>query len=141
MAVGKEAPDIDLKDPNGKNIKLSSLKGKVVLLDFWASWCGPCRVEMPNVVSVYKKYKDKGFTVYSVSLDKEANAWKNSIAALGMVWENHVSDLKYWQSEAALRYGVQGIPAAYLLDRNGIIIAKDGLRGPALEQKVAEVIQ
>lgn len=140
IAVGKPAPEIDLKTPDGKNIKLSSLKGKVVLLDFWASWCGPCRMEMPNVVAAYKKYKDKGFTVYSVSLDKDATAWKNAINGLGMIWENHVSDLKWWQCEAAQRYGIQGIPAAFLLDRDGVIVAKD-LRGPALEQKLAELIK
>ena len=140
VAIGKPAPDIDLKNPEGKNIKLSSLKGKVVLLDFWASWCGPCRMEMPNVVAAYKKYKDKGFTVYSVSLDKDATAWKNAIGTLGMTWENHVSDLKWWQSEVVPRYGIQGIPAAYLLDRNGIIIAAN-LRGEALDQKIAEVIK
>lgn len=140
VGIGKPAPDIDLPDPNGKKIKLSSLKGKVVLLDFWASWCGPCRVEMPNVVAAYKKYKDKGFTVYSVSLDKDGAAWKNSISSLGMVWENHVSDLKFWQSEAAARYGVQGIPAVFLLDKDGIIVATN-LRGPALEQKLSELLK
>ena len=140
IGVGKPAPDIDLKDPSGKSIKLSSLKGKVVLLDFWASWCGPCRQEMPNVVATYKKYKDKGFTVYSVSLDKDANAWKNAITNLGMIWENHVSDLKWWQSEAAMRYGVEGIPSAFLLDRNGVIVATN-LRGAELEKKVQELIK
>jgi thiol-disulfide isomerase/thioredoxin len=140
IAVGQPAPEIDLKTPDGKNIKLSSLKGKVVLLDFWASWCGPCRMEMPNVVEAYKKYKDKGFTVYSVSLDKEAGAWKNAIHNLGMTWENQVSDLKFWQCEAAVRYGVQGIPAAFLLDKNGVIVATN-LRGEALQQKIAELIQ
>lgn len=140
VSIGKMAPEINLKDPNGKAIPLSSLKGKVVLIDFWASWCGPCRMEMPNVVAAYKKYKDKGFTVYSVSLDKDANAWKNSINALGMVWENHVSDLKWWQCEAAQVYGVQGIPAAFLLDRDGKIVATN-LRGPALDEKIGELIK
>lgn len=139
-AIGAQAPEIDLPTPDGKNIKLSSLKGKVVLVDFWASWCGPCRVEMPNVVNTYNKYKSKGFTVYSVSLDKEAGAWKNSIKSLGMMWENHVSDLKYWQCEAAQRYGVNGIPATFLLDKEGKIVATN-LRGPALEAKVAELLK
>jgi thiol-disulfide isomerase/thioredoxin len=140
IAIGKPAPEIDLKDPDGNVIKLSSLKGKVVLLDFWASWCGPCRMEMPNVVAAYKKYNSKGFTVYSVSLDKDANAWKNAIKMLGMEWPNHVSDLKWWQSEAALKYGIQGIPAAFLLDRNGIIVGAN-LRGEALDKKIAETLQ
>lgn len=139
VSVGKEAPEIDLKNPEGKSIKLSSLRGKVVLLDFWASWCGPCRMEMPNVVAAYNKYKSKGFTVYSVSLDKDAAAWKGAIERLGMNWENQVSDLKWWQCEAALKYGIQGIPAAFLLDKNGIIVGTN-LRGSALEEKIAELL-
>lgn len=140
VSVGSMAPEIDLPTPEGKNIKLSSLKGKVVLLDFWASWCGPCRVEMPNVVAAYNKYKDKGFTVYSVSLDKDATAWKKSIGSLGMTWENQVSDLKFWQSAAAATYGVQGIPAAFLLDREGKIVATN-LRGAELDRKISELIK
>ncbi len=139
VEIGKPAPEIDLKTPDGNSIKLSSLKGKVVLLDFWASWCGPCRMEMPNVVAAYKKYKDKGFTIYSVSLDKDMNAWKNSIKQLGMTWENQVSDLKFWQCEAAVRYGVNGIPAAFLINRDGVIVASN-LRGQALDQKLAELL-
>ncbi len=140
VGIGQPAPEIDLKTPEGKNIKLSSLKGKVVLLDFWASWCGPCRMEMPNVVAAYKKYKDRGFEIYSVSLDRDGNAWRNAINGLGMTWESNVSDLKFWQSDAAVRYGINSIPAAYLLDRNGVIVATN-LRGPALEQKIGELIQ
>ncbi len=140
VSIGQPAPEIALPNPDGKVIKLSSLKGKVVLLDFWASWCGPCRMEMPNVVAAYHKYKDKGFTVYSVSLDKDANSWRNAIKGLGMEWENHVSDLKWWQSEVVPLYSIQGIPMAFLLDRDGKIIATN-LRGPALDEKLAEILK
>jgi len=140
VSIGSMAPEINLPDPSGKKIALSSLKGKVVLIDFWASWCGPCRMEMPNVVAAYNKYKSKGFTVYSVSLDKTKDAWVNAIKALNMPWENHVSDLKWWQCEAAAVYGVQGIPAAFLIDRDGKIVATN-LRGAALDAKIAELIK
>ena len=120
-------------------MKLSSTKGKVVLLDFWASWCGPCRRENPNVVRTYEEYKDKGFTVFSVSLDKQADKWKAAIEKDNLVWNTHVSDLKGWSSKAGKAYGVSGIPATFLIDENGKIIAKN-LRGSQLEQKLKEVL-
>jgi len=131
-AVGEDAPDIKLTDPTGKVIALSSLKGKVVLLDFWASWCGPCRKENPNVVRAYDIYKDKGFTVYSVSLDNNKDNWTQAILKDGLKWESHVSDLKGWQSSAAQLYGVRGIPATFLLDKDGKVVATN-LRGESLE--------
>lgn len=135
----KMAPEIALKNPQGKVIKLSSLRGKYVLIDFWASWCGPCRQENPNVVRLYNKYKDKGFTVYSVSLDKDPEAWKRAITADGLVWPNHVSDLLHWNSPMPSLYGFQGIPYTVLVDKEGKIIAT-GLRGPSLEQKLVELL-
>lgn len=138
LGVGKEAPEIALPDPNGKEIKLSSLKGKYVLVDFWASWCKPCRAENPNVVAAYKKYKNKGFEILSVSLDKSKGAWTNAIAADNMNWK-HVSDLKFWNSEAAQTYGVNSIPFTLLLDPEGKIVAKN-LRGPALHNKLEELL-
>jgi len=137
-ATSQLAPDIQLEDPNGNVIALSSLKGKVVLLDFWASWCKPCRQENPNVVAAYNKYKNEGFTIYSVSLDEDKAAWEKAIVADNLSWVNHVSDLKGWQSSAAALYGVQSIPASFLIDANGAIIGQN-LRGAALEQKLQEV--
>lgn len=138
-AIGAMAPDLAFPDPEGKIRKLSDLRGKVVLLDFWASWCGPCRRESPNVRNVYAKYHDQGFEVFSVSLDRDANNWKKAIADDKLVWPNHVSDLKYWSSEAAAIYGVRSIPSMFLIDREGRIVAKD-LRGAALENAVRELI-
>jgi thiol-disulfide isomerase/thioredoxin len=137
-AIGSPAPDIELTDPQGKVRKLSSLKGKVVLIDFWASWCGPCRKENPNVVAIYNKYKDKGFEVFSVSLDKDRDSWLAAIAKDNLVWPNHVSDLKYWKSAGAAVYGVTAIPYTVLVDKKGIIVAKK-LRGEELEIQVKEL--
>lgn len=138
--AGIQAPEISMKNPEGKEIKLSSLRGKIVLIDFWASWCGPCRQESPNVVKAYNKYKDKGFTVYSVSLDDDAASWKRAIKADGLIWPNHVSDLKKWASPMPQLYGFNGIPYTVLLDKQGKIIATN-LRGPALEQKLSELLK
>ena len=133
------APEIELTDPDGNKLALSSLRGQVVLIDFWASWCVPCRQENPNVVRMYNEYKDKGFTIYSVSLDEKHDAWVNAIEADQLSWPNHVSDLAGWQSSAAAAYGVNAIPATFLIDKDGKVIAKD-LRGPALEQKLQEIL-
>lgn len=139
-AIGAQAPDIALTDPDGKIRKLSSLKGKVVLIDFWASWCGPCRKENPNVVAVYQKYHDLGFEIYSVSLDKDRDSWLKAIAKDNLLWPDHVSDLKYWKSEGAAAYGVTSIPYTVLVDKKGRIVAKK-LRGEELENKVKELLK
>jgi thiol-disulfide isomerase/thioredoxin len=144
IQVGMDAPDISLNSPDGKKYTLSSLKGKVVLLDFWASWCGPCRKNNPHVVEIYNKYKDKGFTVYSVSLDgidsrtrerfatdeeykagleQCKNQWKTAIANDQLTWPYHVSELAKWDTQASRLYGVQGIPKTFLIDRKGKIAA------------------
>lgn len=137
-SVGSIAPDLAFPDPDGNIRKLSDLRGKVVLLDFWASWCRPCRGENPHVVSMYQKYHDKGFEVFSVSLDRNKESWKRAIAADGLVWPNHVSDLKYWSSEAARTYGVSSIPCTFLLDQDGRIIAKN-LRGESLTKALQQI--
>jgi peroxiredoxin len=138
-AQGALAPEINLPTPEGKTLALSSLRGKYVLLDFWASWCGPCRQENPNIVRAYNKFKDKGFTIYSVSLDQDKGKWVKAIESDGLVW-HHVSDLAYWNSAAGAAYGIKAIPQSFLLDPQGHIIAKN-LRGAALEAKLAEVLK
>jgi peroxiredoxin len=137
--VGDVAPDISLANPSGQKMSLSDLKGQVVLLDFWASWCGPCRRENPNVVKTYNEYKDKGFTVFSVSLDKSKDRWVGAIQKDGLVWENHVSDLKGWSSSGAKKYGVRGIPATFLIDENGVIKAVN-VRGGKLESELKKML-
>lgn len=137
-AVGQPAPEIALPNPEGKIVPLSSMKGQYVLVDFWAKWCGPCRQENPNVVRAFQKYKDKGFTVYGVSLDRSREDWLQAIEQDNLTW-THVSDLKYWQSEAAKTYNITGIPFSLLLDPNGVIIEKN-LRGAALHAKLEEIL-
>ncbi|HMQ00731.1 MAG TPA: TlpA disulfide reductase family protein [Cyclobacteriaceae bacterium] len=137
LAIGQEAPEIALPSPDGEVVKLSSLRGQYVLIDFWAKWCRPCRIENPNVVRMYNRFHDKGFEIYGVSLDRTKEDWLQAIEEDKLTWV-HVSDLKFWQSEAALRYGVEAIPFTVLLDPDGKIIAKN-LRGKALEQKLEEI--
>ena len=139
VSIGSVAPEVILSDTNGKDIALSSLRGKYVLLDFWAGWCGPCRMENPNILKNYLKYKDKGFEVYQVSLDRSRSDWVNAIKKDNLIWYN-VSDLKYFQSEAAAIYNIDRIPKGFLLDPNGVIIAKDiELRGNRLGEKLNEI--
>jgi thiol-disulfide isomerase/thioredoxin len=134
---GFEAPDLAGMTPDSSTYALSKMRGKVVLVDFWASWCGPCRKENPNVKANYEKYKSKGFDILGVSLDRDAAAWKNAIQSDGLVW-HHISDLKGWQSTHAALYSVTSIPQTVLVDKNGRIIARN-IRGEALGQKLAEI--
>jgi peroxiredoxin len=138
-AVGQVAPEISLPNPDGQVVPLSSLRGKYVLVDFWAKWCGPCRRENPNIVRAYNQFKDKGFTVYGVSLDRSREDWLQGIREDGLTW-THVSDLKFWQSEAAKTYNITAIPFSILLDPDGVIIAKN-LRGKALDDKLEEIFK
>jgi thiol-disulfide isomerase/thioredoxin len=135
---GKVAPNFTQAKIDGTKMNLSDLKGNVVLIDFWASWCGPCRKENPNVVRLYEKYKNDGFTVMSVSLDKDKQAWLDAIKKDKLSWPNHVSDLKFWQNEAAKMYKVTGIPFTVLIDKEGKIINKN-LRGEELEQTLKSI--
>lgn len=138
MAAGKPAPDFTEAYANGDSLSLSDLKGSVVLLDFWASWCGPCRRENPNVVKLYKKYKEDGFTVLSVSLDKTKAPWLAAIEKDQLIWPYHVSDLGGWNSRVPKLYGVRGIPFTVLIDQEGNIV-RTKLRGPELETELARI--
>ena len=137
VSIGSDAPEIALPTPAGPIMRLSDLRGKYVLIDFWASWCGPCRRENPNVIKTYATYKDKGFEIFGVSLDQEKAAWINAIAKDQLTWP-HVSDLQYWNSVAAQAYQVSSIPMTFLLDPQGKVIAK-GLRGDSLNQYLANL--
>ena len=139
LEIGARAPEIALPDVNGKIIKLSSLKGNVVLIDFWASWCRPCRAENPNVVKLYNKYKNKNFTIYSISLDQDRKKWIDAINQDQLSWPNHVSELTGWKSTPGIQYGVSSIPKTFLIDKDGIIIGYD-LRGSTLEKKLSELL-
>ncbi len=161
IQVGQPAPNIELPSPDGKTYALEDLKGKVVLLDFWASWCGPCRRENPNVVEVYKKYRDQGFTIYSVSLDgmdarsaarlqtqeqkeqyvqNQRQRWVSAIEQDNLIWDYHVSDLKKWESAPAALYGVRSIPRTFLIDREGKIAAVNLRGAAAIENALLKVL-
>ena len=146
LRPGNKAPELTYKNPKDSLITLSSLRGKIVLIDFWASWCGPCRMENPRVVEAYNEYKNKtfkggenGFTIYSVSLDMSKPAWVKAIANDKLVWPYHVSDLKQWNSEAAAKYNISSIPTNWLIDGRGVIVAV-GLRGEALEKQLESML-
>ena len=138
LAPGSVAPEIEMNDVNGVPVKLSSLRGKYVMIDFWASWCGPCRQENPALVKVYQKFKSKGFQIYGVSLDNNDASWKKAIMDDNLTWV-HVSDLQRWGSSVVKSYGVEGIPYSFLIDKEGKIIAR-GLRSEALEKKLNELL-
>ena len=137
--IGKQAPDFTMNNPDGVPVTLSSLRGKIVLVDFWASWCGPCRRENPNVVNAYKKYSPLGFDIIGVSLDRDMESWKKAIQDDKLTW-THVSDLQYWNNAASKQYGIMSIPSNVLLDKNGVIIARN-LTGEDLHKKLEELLK
>ena len=138
IVIGKPAPNFSAPSPEGKTISLKESLGKVTIIDFWASWCGPCRAENPNVVALYNEFHPQGLNIIGVSLDKDAAKWKDAIAKDGLIW-SHVSNLKFWEDPIAKQYNVQSIPATFILDEKGNIVAKD-LRGEELRAKVAALL-
>ena len=139
LSVGTLAPEITMNNTEEKPLSLSTLKGKIVLIDFWASWCGPCRAENPTVVKAYNKFKAKGFEIFSVSLDKDMDKWKEAIKKDNLTWKNHVCDFKFWDSPVVSLYNFNAIPYNVLIDKEGMIIAKN-LRGEDLEKKLQEIL-
>ena len=139
IQTGMVMPNITLSDPDGRERSLSNLRGKVVLVDFWASWCGPCRRENPNVVRAWNEYHDRGFEVFSVSLDRDVAKWKRAIEQDGLVWDDHISDLKGWGSVVTELYGISSIPHAILIDQDGIVVATH-LRGSQLERELDQLL-
>ena len=139
-SASQEVPEINLPDPSGKLISLSSLRGKVVLIDFWASWCGPCRQSNPHLVEVYNRFKSQNFTIYSVSLDKDKEAWKRAIKSDGLAWSTHVSDLLQWETPLVKQFGFNSIPFTVLIDAKGMVIGKN-LQGDMLEQKIISALK
>jgi peroxiredoxin len=137
-SAGDEAPDIVMNNANGETIRLSDLRGEVVLIDFWASWCGPCRRENPNLVRAYEKFHSKGFEVFSVSLDSNKDKWIKAIKKDGLVWDTHVCDLQGWKNEASRAYGISSIPHAILVGKDGVII-RTHIRGAALETELEKL--
>lgn len=138
-AIGATAPNFSGPTPEGKELSLKDAMGKVTIIDFWAAWCKPCRVENPNVVKIYNKYHSKGLNIIGVSLDRKAEDWKKAIADDNLSW-NHISNLDYFNDAVAKLYNIEAIPATFILDENGVIVAKN-LRGPELESKIAELLQ
>ncbi len=146
LNIGDTAPEIEQEGIDGKMVKLSSLKNKIVLIDFWASWCRPCRLENPNVVKAYNDFKDKkfkggkkGFAIFSVSLDQNADSWKGAITQDGLIWKEHTCDMKGWANAVAKTYGINSIPNNYLIDGDGVIIAKN-LRGENLSAELTKLL-